>query len=192
MDLDDTGNIAGLINDDDEAIIPPSQQLRRRYRGKQPRAAWDNLPPLPKRRWRYRTKQPRAAWDAFESPAASATTRRIRKRPAAASRLRPAAAKTRTTKPVECCAGRGPSRPCTFSTTHIQGKARLQTDKGEIKCVFCDDERLTAMAHDKRGTLTRRLRSFAAKNMDAYEPAFAIIERVLGEDHAAKLRKVLS
>eukprot|EP00971_Amphidinium_carterae_P091253 1806268-Amphidinium_carterae.1 len=48
------------------------------------------------------------------------------------------------------------------------------------------------MEHDKRGTLTRQLRAFTANNPDAYEQAFDIIERVLGEDHAAKLRKVLS
>eukprot|EP00971_Amphidinium_carterae_P229269 4548487-Amphidinium_carterae.1 len=61
-----------------------------------------------------------------------------------------------------------------------------------MRCVFCDDERMAAMERDKRGTLTRLLRAFAANNTDAYEHAFNIIERVLGEAHAAKLRKVLS
>eukprot|EP00971_Amphidinium_carterae_P318239 6325714-Amphidinium_carterae.1 len=71
----------------------------------------------------------------------------------------------------------------------MRGKARIQRERGQIRCVFCDDERMAAMEHDRRGTLTRLLRSFAANNMAVYEQAFDVIERVLGEEHAAKLRK---
>eukprot|EP00971_Amphidinium_carterae_P319104 6342684-Amphidinium_carterae.1 len=125
---------------------------------------------------------------------ASATTRRARKRPAAsvAIQRRPAAAKTRKPKPFELCAGRAPLQPCIYSTTEMKGRARIHGERGKIRCVFCDDERMAAIAHDKRGTLTRHLRAFATKNSEAYEQAFDIIERVLGQDHAAKLRKVVS
>eukprot|EP00971_Amphidinium_carterae_P108480 2147944-Amphidinium_carterae.1 len=74
----------------------------------------------------------------------------------------------------------------------MRGKARIHQERGEIRCVFCDDERMATLAHDKKGTLTRLMRAFSANNTDAYDQGFDIIERVLGQEHAAKLRKVVS
>ena len=104
----------------------------------------------------------------------------------------PGCRKKRRAFPNETCEGRGMFEPCIFSTTEAGGRARVQKDRGETQCCFCDDEHLRTLADKPSGMLTTVLRRIAANNPDSLEKAYEHIARALGRAKEEKLRRTLA
>jgi hypothetical protein len=104
-----------------------------------------------------------------------------------------AGASGREAKPHELCNGRAADRPCVFSLDTANAKARVQPQRGEKQCIFCNDDFLRRVNGNRNGLkITSALRKLAANNAGRLEEAFGIVGESLGAERAGIFRSRLA
>ena len=168
-----------------DAEMPEPPVKRRRLTGKQPPPSADlesaglQIAETELREVKQMTAPTRRRLRRKQPPPAAYQDREV-----AAGSARAVGGTPRVPRPSERCSGNGVS-PCVFSTTVLGHAARIQPERGQKGCVFCDDEHLDKLLRCKNGhQITKVLKDMKNLNLRQYEKCLSNLRRRRGEDFA--------
>eukprot|EP00971_Amphidinium_carterae_P330487 6463555-Amphidinium_carterae.1 len=109
---------------------------------------------------------------------------RVMKRPCGSEHVQKRPAASRLPKPCELCIGTNAGEPCLFSRSRPNCPAAVKSNRGQVRCVLCDPERLSSAVDPKqrKEKLLPCLRDIRQKNNGQYEQALARVQMHCTED----------